>query len=253
MSNTDQGNPVALVTGSGRGIGLACARALAADGYDVCLNCSSDSSFERTSAAAEEIANEYGVRTLAVVANVADTEAAKALVEQAVAELGRIDVLVNNAGITADKLLLRMTEADFDNVLATNLKGAFFCTKAACRFMMHQRYGRIISVSSVVGLHGNAGQANYAASKAGLIGLTKSAAKEYAARNITANVVAPGFIATDMTAVLSEPARAAAEAAIPAGKIGHAEDVAAAVAFLAGEQAGYITGQVLCVDGGMGM
>ena len=119
--------------------------------------------------------------------------------------------------------------------------------------MMHQRYGRIISVSSVVGLHGNAGQANYAASKAGLIGLTKSAAKEYAARNITANVVAPGFIATDMTAVLSESARAAAEAAIPAGKIGHAEDVAAAVAFLAGEQAGYITGQVLCVDGGMGM
>ena len=159
----------------------------------------------------------------------------------------------DNAGIPADKLLLRMTEADFDNVLATNLKGAFFCTKAACRFMMHQRYGRIISVSSVVGLHGNAGQANYAASKAGLIGLTKSAAKEYAARNITANVVAPGFIATDMTAVLSEPARAAAEAAIPAGKIGHAEDVAAAVAFLAGEQAGYITGQVLCVDGGMGM
>ena len=126
-------------------------------------------------------------------------------------------------------------------------------TAAACRFMMHQRYGRIISVSSVVGLHGNAGQANYAASKAGLIGLTKSAAKEYAARNITANVVAPGFIATDMTAVLSEPARAAAQAAIPAGKIGHAEDVAAAVAFLAGEQAGYITGQVLCVDGGMGM
>ena len=162
-------------------------------------------------------------------------------------------MLVNNAGITADKLLLRMTEADFDNVLATNLKGAFFCTKAACRFMMHQRYGRIISVSSVVGLHGNAGQANYAASKAGLIGLTKSAAKEYAARNITANVVAPGFIATDMTAVLSEPARAAAEAAIPAGKIGHAGDVAAAVAFLAGERAGYITGQVLCVDGGMGM
>ena len=124
-------------------------------------------------------------------------------------------MLVNNAGITADKLLLRMTEADFDNVLATNLKGAFFCTKAACRFMMHQRYGRIISVSSVVGLHGNAGQANYAASKAGLIGLTKSAAKEYAARNITANVVAPGFIATDMTAVLSEPARAAAPSGHP--------------------------------------
>ena len=185
--------------------------------------------------------------------NVADAAECEAFINNIISEYGRIDILVNNAGITADKLLLRMTEADFDNVLATNLKGAFFCTKAACRFMMHQRYGRIISVSSVVGLHGNAGQANYAASKAGLIGLTKSTAKEYAARNITANVVAPGFIATDMTAVLSEPARAAAQAAIPAGKIGHAEDVAAAVAFLAGEQAGYITGQVLCVDGGMGM
>mgnify|MGYP002553459819 CR=1 FL=1 len=185
--------------------------------------------------------------------NICDRAGCEALAARIQQECGHCDVLVNNAGITADKLLLRMTEADFDNVLATNLKGAFFCTKAACRFMMHQRYGRIISVSSVVGLHGNAGQANYAASKAGLIGLTKSAAKEYAARNITANVVAPGFIATDMTAVLSEPARAAAQAAIPAGKIGHAEDVAAAVAFLAGEQAGYITGQVLCVDGGMGM
>ena len=207
------------------------------------------------------------MQAVTLQADVRSPEACQKLVEDTVAAFGRIDVLVNNAGITADKLLLRMTEADFDNVLATNLKGAFFCTKAACRFMMHQRYGRIISVSSVVGLHGNAGQANYAASKAGLIGLTKSAAKEYAARNITANVVAPGFIATDMTAVLSEPARAAAQAAIPAvwlaraaaetaipaGKIGHAEDVAAAVAFLAGEQAGYITGQVLCVDGGMGM
>ena len=152
---------------------------------------------------------------------------------------GRIDVLVNNAGITADKLLMRMTESDFDNVLFTNLKGTFFCTKAASRLMMRQRYGRIINISSVVGLHGNAGQANYAASKAGLIGLTKSVAKEYAARNITA--------------AMPESARAAAAAAIPAGRIGRAEDVAAAVAFLAGEQAGYITGQVLCVDGGMGM
>ena len=143
--------------------------------------------------------------------------------------------------------------SDFDNVLFTNLKGTFFCTKAASRLMMRQRYGRIINISSVVGLHGNAGQANYAASKAGLIGLTKSVAKEYAARNITANAVAPGFIETDMTAAMPESARAAAAAAIPAGRIGRAEDVAAAVAFLAGEQAGYITGQVLCVDGGMGM
>lgn len=141
----------------------------------------------------------------------------------------------------------------FEDVLFTNLKGTFFCTKAASRLMMRQRYGRIINISSVVGLHGNAGQANYAASKAGLIGLTKSVAKEYAARNITANAVAPGFIETDMTAAMPESARAAAAAAIPAGRIGRAEDVAAAVAFLAGEQAGYITGQVLCVDGGMGM
>ena len=194
-----------------------------------------------------------GVQAVVLQADVRRPEACKQLVEDAAAAFGRLDVLVNNAGVTADKLLLQMTEADFDAVIETNLKGAFFCTKTAARLMMRQRYGRIISVSSVVGLHGNAGQANYAASKAGLIGLTKSAAKEYAARNITANVVAPGFIATDMTAVLSEPARAAAQAAIPAGKIGHAEDVAAAVAFLAGEQAGYITGQVLCVDGGMGM
>ena len=161
-------------------------------------------------------------------------------------------MLVNNAGITADKLLMRMTESDFDNVLFTNLKGTFFCTKAASRLMMRQRYGRIINISSVVGLHGNAGQANYAASKAGLIGLTKSVAKEYAARNITANAVAPGFIETDMTAAMPASTFRAA-AAIPAGRIGRAEDVAAAVAFLAGEQAGYITGQVLCVDGGMGM
>ena len=244
MPQTENLRRAALVTGGAKGIGRAICRALAENGMNIAVN------YAGSAAAAEETA--AACRALGVQ-DVRSPEACQKLVEDTAAAFGRIDVLVNNAGITADKLLLRMTEADFDNVLATNLKGAFFCTKAACRFMMHQRYGRIISVSSVVGLHGNAGQANYAASKAGLIGLTKSTAKEYAARNITANVVAPGFIATDMTAVLSEPARAAAEAAIPAGKIGHAEDVAAAVAFLAGEQAGYITGQVLCVDGGMGM
>ena len=194
-----------------------------------------------------------GVKAKAYLSDAADFEAAHQVVEQVLADFGRIDIMVNNAGITADKLLMRMTESDFDNVLFTNLKGTFFCTKAASRLMMRQRYGRIINISSVVGLHGNAGQANYAASKAGLIGLTKSVAKEYAARNITANAVAPGFIETDMTAAMPESARAAAAAAIPAGRIGRAEDVAAAVAFLAGEQAGYITGQVLCVDGGMGM
>ena len=250
MPQTENLRRAALVTGGAKGIGRAICRALAENGMNIAVN------YAGSAAAAEETAaacRALGVQAVTLQADVRSPEACQKLVEDTVAAFGRIDVLVNNAGITADKLLLRMTEADFDNVLATNLKGAFFCTKAACRFMMHRRYGRIICVSSVVGLHGNAGQANYAASKAGLIGLTKSAAKEYAARNITANVVAPGFIATDMTAVLSEPARAAAEAAIPAGKIGHAEDVAAAVAFLAGEQAGYITGQVLCVDGGMGM
>ena len=250
MPQTENLRHTALVTGGAKGIGRAICRALAENGMNIAVN------YAGSAAAAEETAaacRALGVQAVTLQADVRSPEACQKLVEDTVAAFGRIDVLVNNAGITADKLLLRMTEADFDNVLATNLKGAFFCTKTACRFMMHQRYGRIISVSSVVGLHGNAGQANYAASKAGLIGLTKSAAKEYAARNITANVVAPGFIATDMTAVLSEPARAAAQAAIPAGKIGHAEDVAAAVAFLAGEQAGYITGQVLCVDGGMGM
>ena len=226
MPQTENLRRAALVTGGAKGIGRAICRALAENGMNIAVN------YAGSAAAAEETAaacRALGVQAVTLQADVRSPEACQKLVEDTVAAFGRIDVL------------------------ATNLKGAFFCTKAACRFMMHQRYGRIISVSSVVGLHGNAGQANYAASKAGLIGLTKSAAKEYAARNITANVVAPGFIATDMTAVLSEPARAAAQAAIPAGKIGHAEDVAAAVAFLAGEQAGYITGQVLCVDGGMGM
>ena len=261
MPQTETLRRAALVTGGAKGIGRAICLALVENGVNIAVN------YAGSAAAAEETAancRALGVQAITLQADVRTPEACQKLVEDTVAAFGRIDVLVNNAGITADKLLLRMTEADFDNVLAANLKGAFFCTKAATRFMMHQRYGRIVSVSSVVGLHGNAGQANYAASKAGLIGLTKSVAKEYAARNITANAVAPGFIATDMTAAMPEAARAAqvggrnaprgaATAAIPAGKIGHAEDVAAAVAFLAGEQAGYITGQVLCVDGGMGM
>ena len=250
MPQTETLRRAALVTGGAKGIGRAICLALAENGVNIAVN------YAGSAAAAEETAancRALGAQAITLQADVRSPEACQKLVEDTVAAFGRIDVLVNNAGITADKLLLRMTEADFDNVLAANLKGAFFCTKAATRFMMHQRYGRIVSVSSVVGLHGNAGQANYAASKAGLIGLTKSVAKEYAARNITANAVAPGFIATDMTAAMPEAARAAATAAIPAGKIGHAEDVAAAVAFLAGEKAGYITGQVLCVDGGMGM
>ena len=250
MPQTENLRRAALVTGGAKGIGRAVCLALAEKGMDIAVN------FAGSAAAAEETAaacRALGVRAVTLQADVRRPENCQKLVEDTVAALGRIDVLVNNAGITADTLLLRMTEADFDNVLATNLKGAFFCIKAASRTMMRQRYGRIVSISSVVGLHGNAGQTNYAAAKAGLVGLTKSVAKEYAARQITANVVAPGFIDTDMTAAMPESARAAAAASIPAGKVGDAKDVAAAVAFLAGEQAGYITGQVLCVDGGMGM
>ena len=250
MPQTENLRRAALVTGGAKGIGRAVCLALAEKGMDIAVN------YAGSAAAAEETAavcRALGVRAVTLQADVRRPENCQKLVEDTVAALGRIDVLVNNAGITADTLMLRMTEADFDNVLATNLKGTFFCTKAASRYMMRQRYGRIVSISSVVGLHGNAGQTNYAAAKAGLVGLTKSVAKEYAARHITANVVAPGFIDTDMTAAMPESARAAAAASIPAGKVGDAKDVAAAVAFLAGEQSGYITGQVLCVDGGMGM
>ena len=250
MSEQNNTRRAALVTGGGRGIGRAICLALAAQGYNVAVN------YAASSAAAEQTAADcraYGVEAVALQADVTDPAACQTLVDTAAKTFGRLDVLVNNAGVTADKLILRMQPEDFDKVINANLKGAFFCCKAACKLMMRQRYGRIVNISSVVGLHGNAGQANYAASKAGLIGLTKSLAKEFAARNVTVNAVAPGFIATDMTNAMTDAAKQAALAGVPAGRIGAAEDVANAVAFLASENAAYITGQVLCVDGGMAM
>lgn len=243
-------NKTAVVTGGSRGIGRAICLELARGGANVVLCYAGHEGAARETVQACE---ELGARAVAVRCNVTDAHEVKALMDTAVSTFGSIHILVNNAGITRDGLLLLMKEEDFDTVLDTNLKGAFLCMKAVARVMTRQRYGRIISLSSVVGLRGNAGQMNYAASKAGIIGLTKSMAKELATRGITANAVAPGFIDTDMTAAMPEPARAATLAAIPAGRLGAAEEVARAVAFLASEEAAYITGQVLAVDGGMAM
>lgn len=243
----------ALVTGSNRGIGRAVAERLARDGFDVCVNCSSEASLPSAQELADQLEREYGVRAVAVAANVADPAAASALVDAAMEAFGRLDVLVNNAGITRDGLLARMKDEDFDAVLDVNLKGTFNCCRAAAQRMMKQRYGRIVNMSSVVGVAGNAGQANYAASKAGVIGLTKAVAKELAGRNITANAVAPGFIETDMTDALSDRQRAAITERIASKRLGAPEDVAALVSFLASEEAGYVTGQVVCVDGGMSL
>lgn len=240
----------AVVTGGGRGIGRAICLALAQAGADVVINYSgSEAAAQETAEACRAI----GVQALTVKANVADETQAAALIDQGIKALGSVDILVNNAGITRDNLILRMRPADFSAVLDTNLKGAFFCMKAACRPMMKARFGRIINISSVVGLRGNAGQANYAASKAGLIGMSKSAAKELAGRGITVNCIAPGFIDTAMTEVLPEGVKEKLLTQIPMARLGSAQDVAAAAVFFASEAASYVTGQVLCVDGGMAM
>ena len=241
----------ALVTGGSRGIGRAVCLALAARGMRVAVN------YAGNAAAAEEVVQaclqQGAPDAFAVQADMSDAEQVRALVAAVSERWGGVDVLVNNAGITRDGLMMRMSEQDFDAVLATNLKGAFACMQAVMRPMMKQRWGRIVNLSSVVGLRGNLGQANYAASKAGLIGMSKSAAKELASRGITVNCVAPGFIETDMTAVLPESVRTALLGQIPLARLGTAEEVAAAVAFLASPESAYITGQVLCVDGGMAM
>ena len=240
----------AVVTGGSRGLGRAVCRLLAAEGANVVF------CYAGNAAAAQETARELealGAQVRAVQADISDPSAVTLLMDTAVRDFGRIDILVNNAGITRDNLLMLMKPEDFDAVISANLKGTFLCMKAVARQMVKQRYGRIVNLSSVVGLRGNAGQVNYAASKAGVIGMTKSLAKELAGRNITVNAVAPGFIDTDMTAALTETAKNAALGSIPMGRMGTPENVAKAVVFLADEDAGYITGQVLAVDGGMSM
>jgi 3-oxoacyl-[acyl-carrier protein] reductase len=241
---------VALVTGAGRGIGRATALRLAQDGATVAVN------YNASEAPAQEVVGlieSAGGKALAVKADVSNPAEVDAMVARVTKELGGLHILVSNAGITRDNLLMRMSQAEWDDVLNTNLRATYFLVKAASRQMVRQRYGRIVTVSSVVGVTGNAGQANYAAAKAGLIAFTKSVAAEFAARNITANAVAPGFIETDITAVLPDDVKKALLARIPMERYGQPDEVANAIAFLASDDAAYITGQVLHVNGGLAM
>jgi 3-oxoacyl-[acyl-carrier protein] reductase len=240
----DLGGKTAFVTGSTRGIGLAIAQALYGAGANVAV-------VGRDRERARSVASDLGARATGVGCDVAQSDQVEAAIAAAEAALGPIDILVNNAGLTRDNILLRLSDDDWDTVLDTNLKGPFHTTRATIKGMMKRRAGRIINITSIVGLTGNKGQANYAASKAGLIGFTKSIAKEYASRNILANCVAPGFIETDMTGSLPDAARATLLEEIALGRLGRPEDVAGTVLFLASDLAGYITGQVLVVDGGM--
>ena len=252
MSATEKNlsGKTAFVTGASRGIGRAIALRLAADGAKVALN------FASNSAKAEEVKSAIeaqGGEAMLLQGDVSNFAVVTELIKKVVDAWGRLDILVNNAGITRDNLLLKMSEDDFDKVIATNLKGVFNCTKAVTKLMMKQRGGRIVNLSSVVALKGNVSQTNYAAAKAGIIGFTKSAARELAPRGVTVNAVAPGLIDTDMTAALSEKVKEVMLQEIPAGRPGTPEDVANAVAFLVSDQAAYITGQVLSVDGGLVM
>lgn len=243
-------NKNALVTGASRGIGRAIALELSKNGAFVIVNY--NGSKQRAEETVQEISSNGG-RAALVCCDVADDTACKAMMEQLIKEYGHMDIVVNNAGIVRDNLIMKMSEEDFDTVLDTNLKGTFHIIKHASRQLLKQRSGRIINISSVSGMMGNAGQANYSASKAGIIGLTKSVARELASRGITANVVAPGFVATEMTQVLSDAVKQSMTEQIPLRRIGTPEDIAKTVAFLASDAAAYITGQVIAVDGGMSM
>lgn len=241
-------NKIVLVTGAGRGIGASIAKRFASEGAEVIVNYSGN--VEAAQKTVDEI-TATGGQAQKYKCSVNDSESVKVMIDEIIKEFGRIDILVNNAGITKDGLMLRMTDEDFDRVIDVNLKGTFNCTKYVSKYMLKQKSGKIINISSVVGLSGNAGQVNYSASKAGIIGITKSAAKELSSRGITVNAVAPGYVDTDMTKVLSDNIRNEILKNIPLQRMGNVEDISNCVAFLASEDASYITGQVISVDGGM--